>query len=213
MAIAFDAQSASGFSGGTTLTWSHTCSGSDRILIVGVYDGLNNVTGVTYNGTSLTACGNLAMSGGASGQNIRLFYLINPSTGANNCVVSASASGSLYGTGMSYTGAKQTGQPDSQNTGGSASTTSLTVNTTTVADNSWLVGFGYGQTASAGTGTTFRGQPVSAVLFGMDSNGAKSPAGSYGLNFTQSANFAGMCVASISPAASSATFTPKVTFF
>lgn len=199
MAIAFDAQANSAYSPATSVTWSHTISGSNKLIVAGAYLGTSASASATYNGVAMTQIGTgLAMVGGASGQYLRMFYLINPAAGANNCVISSAAD--IYGMSVSYTGAKQSGQPDSTNQSASASTTSHTVNTTTVDDNSWLVAVCYGQTATVGAGTTARSAAVAGVIFMADSNGAKSPAGSYGLNFTQSANFAGMIVASISPA-------------
>lgn len=199
MAIAFDAQSASAYESGTTLTFAHTCTGSDRILLVGVYtSSVDNVGSVTYNGVSCTFINRVTVTGT---QDIYLYYLIAPATGSNNIVVTAAVGNLLgYAAATSYTGVKQSGQPDASATNQSASTTSLTTSVTTVADNCWLVGFGYGQTSTAGSGTVFRSEPVNDVLFMMDSNGAKTPAGSYGLTFTQSTNFAGACVASIAPA-------------
>ncbi len=208
--IAFDAQSASGYSA-TSATWSHTCSGSDRLLVIGIYStNSNDVASVTYNSVACTFINRVVVTGG---QEIYLYYLLNPATGANNVVVTAT-SGNLqgYGAATSYTGVKQSAQPDASATNQSASTTSLTTSVTTTADNCWLVGFAYGQTASAGTGTIFRSEPVNDVLFMMDSNGATTPAGSDSLIFTQAANFAGACVASFSPVTSAVAFTPRTTF-
>lgn len=201
MAIAFDAQSVSAYAPNTSVTWSHTCTGTDRILIVGVYCGTANTTTVTYNGVSMTAINSLAMSGAASGQFIKLFYLVNPASGANNVVVSCSA-GDMYGLATSYTGAKQSAQPDSNNTGGNATATSLTVSTTTVADNCWLVGFVYcGLTPTAGANTILR-NGIASVEYMIDSNSAQTPAGSKSMNVTHGSTFNGMVMASISPVAS-----------
>lgn len=198
MAIAYDTTTTSAYSPATSVTWSHTCTGSDRILFVAAYVGTSNTTTATYNGVSMTAINSLAMTGAAAGQFIKLFYLVAPASGANNCVVSVTA-GDLYGFASSFTGAAQTGQPDSNNTGESSSTASLSVSTTTVADNSWLVGISYtGNTPSAGANTTIRGGTT--VLKMIDSNSAQTPAGSYSLTVTQTASFAGIAMASFSPA-------------
>jgi hypothetical protein len=170
------------------------------LLIVYVYDGTNKTTGVTYNSTSLTAINSLLMTGGAAGQYIRMYYLLNPTSGANNVVVSSASGASSYASAVSYTGVKQSGQPDANNTNGSSSTTSLTTSVTTTADNCWLMGFAYHNAEpSAGSGTTLRGGSVN-VLKAMDSGGAKTPAGSHGLTTTVgSANFAGHVMASFAP--------------
>lgn len=205
MAIAFDAQSASSFSSGTTNTFSHTCSGSDRILYVGVYDGLNNVTGVTYNGTSMTLVNSFAMTGSAAGQYIRLYQLVNPSTGTNNVVITCSVAGNTYGNGISYTGANQTGQPDANNTNGASTGTSLTTSVTTVADNCWIVGYAYmAGTITAGTNTTLRSTNASGVLASFDTNSAQTPAGSKSVQTNSGTNgFNGHVIASFSPSVSS----------
>lgn len=198
MAIAYDNSTASAYSGAssTTVTWSHTCSGTDRVLVVGVYTTNDNLSTVTYNGVSCTFIGKIA----GTTDYIHLYYLINPASGANNVVATATSALLGYGQATSITGAKQSGQPDASATGANASTTNFTTSVTTVADNSWLVGIVYGGgTIVAGTGTTFRAQSVANVLGMMDSNGAKSPAGSYGLNATQSSSFMSMIVASFAP--------------
>lgn len=210
MAISFDAQAVSSYSGGTSVTWSHTCTGSDRVLIVGAYCGTSAAFTATYNGVSMTAINSLAMSGAAAGQYLRLWYLINPATGANNCVLSSTSD--MYGFSTSYTGASQVTQPDSTNTGGNASgSTSLTVSTTTTVDNDWLVGICYAGTAiSAGTNTTLR-SAISNILYMVDSNSAQTPAGSKSMNITHSSSFDGMIVAGIQPVASGgSTFSPRL---
>lgn len=56
MAIAFDATTTSSLgSAVTSITFSHTCTGSNRILFVcTANNGGANVTGVTYNGVAMT---------------------------------------------------------------------------------------------------------------------------------------------------------------
>ena len=59
MALAIDATSNSN-SSSSPLTWSHTCAGAERLLVVSV--ALNpgssgSVSGVTYNGAALTPVG------------------------------------------------------------------------------------------------------------------------------------------------------------
>src|SRR5438093_7002978 len=52
--IAVDASSTTKGSGVSSLTWSHTVSGSNRLLIVGVSTRKNNqvtISGITYSGT------------------------------------------------------------------------------------------------------------------------------------------------------------------
>ena len=107
MAIALDVGTSGGNNGGgTSHTYSHTCTGSNLILFVGVSTNSSSdlITGVTYNSVAMTLVDKQA---GTSTNYSYLFYLINPATGANNVVVSASSSTTIYSGAVSYTGAKQ----------------------------------------------------------------------------------------------------------
>lgn len=136
MAIAFDA-AAQGQAIATSLTYSHTCTGSNLTLVVSVYSVVTSagISGVTYNGVSMSS----AVAEQSSGnQRASMWYLANPATGANNIVVTGGAavlfiestSVSLTGTNSSPLGGTNFGHF----TGTHPSTT-----VTTVANNSWLV--------------------------------------------------------------------------
>lgn len=99
MAIALNSTS-SGFSSGSTLTFAHTVSGANRILVVGTREPA--VSGVTYNGVALTKA---ISSSGGSGVDSAIWYLIAPATGTNNIVVSATANMVCYAS--SWTGVDQ----------------------------------------------------------------------------------------------------------
>lgn len=119
-----------------SVSWSHTCTGSNLILIVGI--GLQGATGaanfisVTYNGVAMTR---LNTNG-----TVALYYLINPATGAHNITASVDDSGSkpFAGFGASYAGAKQTGFPDSSAIPTGTGTT-YSPATTVVGAGCWLV--------------------------------------------------------------------------
>lgn len=200
MAIAFDTSVSGGNSASTSLTWSHTVTGSNSVLEVvtqGNVAGTDDITSVTYAGVSLTKIDGVQIP---SDRYIGLWELINPATGANNVVISFTGS-FMQAHSASYTGVAQSGQPDASNKGTATSTTSVTVSVTTVADNCWLVG-SFGNASStplAGTGTTSR-QAATAGIALFDSNGAKTPPGSFSLQetFGGSTNLAGI-VASIAP--------------
>lgn len=104
MAVAFDAAS-SGSANASSLTFSHTCSGTERLLVVITSERYNSkVTGVTYAGAPLTNYG--------SDVNVNIcqctfWYLLNPNTGANNIVVSQIETERLTAGGMSFTGVSQ----------------------------------------------------------------------------------------------------------
>lgn len=205
MALARDTTSTSSTTG-TSLTWSHTCTGSNLILFVGgrtYADSSDAITGITYNGVSMTRIAFLNSSGPA----IYLYYLINPATGANNITVTNGLSSRLLNFGaVSYTGAKQSSQPDNSNTN-TTTGTSLSTSVTTVADNCWLVAIAVdnnGTSQTAGANTTiiqaFSGTDQDMLL---DSNAAKTPAGSYSLAFSWTGSQpAAMIIASIAPAVS-----------
>ena len=213
MAIAFDASSQGATNSGvTSLTVSHTCTGSNGILFTYIaYQGTDRtISGATYNGVSMTAVYNNQII--ASALTHALFYIVNPATGANNIVVTMSGStGQRLGMcSASYTGAKQTGVPDAQNVENSfASVSSRTLSVTTVADNCWLVGgVMTGVGVSAGSSTTIRTtnpSPMDYEIRIYDSNGPRTPAGSQGLTINVSpSNGLPMIVASFAPSVAAA---------
>lgn len=97
MAIAFNNATFGDFTTGTSLTWSHACSGSDRLLIVDAmasYDGVDDITGVTYNGVSMGLIGKVQHS--SETRWFYLFYLKNPASGTHNVVISKTSSGQIF---------------------------------------------------------------------------------------------------------------------
>lgn len=216
MAIAFDAAGTATQALSTSVTFSHTCSGSDRILFVNAaaaFSSSGTVTGVTYNGVAMTLVdSNLPQANSYTS----LWYLVAPSTGANNVVITSS-SGAVLTTGgsISYTGVSQTGVPDSTaKNSGVASNLSQSV--TTVADKCWVVGACVtgNSTITAGTGITSRSELDSvngSTLIG-DSNGLVTPAGSYSMLFsTTSADSMSLIMASFKPTGSGITVSETIT--
>lgn len=186
MAIVFDNASTGSSTSSATNTFSLTVgSGANRILWVGfiVNSTVTLVSTVTYAGAVMTATGNSPVNGG---QDLYLFYLANPASGANNVVITMlGIVTEIHACAASYTGASQTGIPDSI-TSIAGSGTSATLTTTTVANNSWIVGvFRNNATGSgaAGTGTTQRASVVGQVSFD-DSGSAFTPAGSHSIQET-----------------------------
>lgn len=204
MAIAFDAATTpTKATSGTTLNLTHTCSGSNRILFVGVsafFGSSGTCTGVTYNGVAMTKIDSIAAQPNAD---LSLWYLIAPATGSHTVTATASSSVSvMYVTAASYTGANQSGVPDSSNKG-NGTATSRTVSTTTVLNNCWVVGIGAtgaaSITASAGMTSRSERDDVSSSVLLADSNGVKSPAGSYSMTFTNPNDSTGLVIASFAP--------------
>ena len=206
MAIALDTTTtASSNSGSTTLTKAFTCSGSDRILFVGtttVSGSVVPVTGVTYNGVAMTK---ITSVNPQANWEIALWYLFAPDTGSNNIVATCGSAPSsvLRISPASYTGALQSGVPDSFNSA-TGTTTSRTVSTTTVLDNCWVIGFGMTGRSSIvpSTGMTSRCETDSASGSTLlaDSDGPQTPAGSYSMTFTTGSDSTGLIVASFPPA-------------
>lgn len=157
-----------------TLTFSHTCSGSNGILFVGACcSGAQTITNITYNGVSLTKINSQAYVLGVS----ELWYLIAPGTGSNNIVITYSGSApTADGCAISYAGAAQSGQPDSQGT--ATAVGNVTDTRTSIADNCWHVGFfaNVSNNFSAGAGLTIRSGASNLVV--GDNNGVITPAGS-----------------------------------
>lgn len=187
-AIAYDnSASAQSANGATSLTYAVTIAASNEYLVVGAVDYGDYVTGMTYNGTSMTSLGSQAIVGG--GGSVRAYGLANPSMGANNVVITKSTgSNFIPSVAGSYSGAAQTGQPEATGTNTASSASTLTVSATTLTDNAWMVLLGWndnGGTMTASTGSTKRTQTPSYGGFALfDSNAGISPAGSNSMTYT-----------------------------
>lgn len=141
MAIAFDAATRFLPSTGTTATFAHTVTGSNTLLVVFSNIQANNTLTATYNGVSMTQV--FKQFSGTGSDYMYCFVLINPTTGTNNVVLTSGAgAGTNWSAQMalSYTGCKQTSQPDSSNSiQNGLGTGNQTVSTTVVAANCWTV--------------------------------------------------------------------------
>jgi len=125
-----------------SLTFAHTVSGSNTLLVVGaglvdVNIGAKVITGVTYNSVALTKVRADEYEGTDVTVNGEIWYLIAPADGSNNIVFSfTNGTDSFLGGGLTITGAKQSGQPDAHVGTTGANSTTATDDITTVADNS-----------------------------------------------------------------------------
>lgn len=189
-AIAVDATASGAYvASATSKTWSHTTTGRDRALVVGL--GISATTdlgtGCTYNAVAMTLIQSGQETATPTGWSY-LYLLVNPASGANNIVCTTSALTAIEGVSASYTGAKQTGQPDSTAAATATAQTSLTVSTTVVLSNSWLVGvFRAGNRVDPGTGTFERLEGVDMAVGLFDSNGTVGT-GSQSLQVTRAVN-------------------------
>lgn len=175
-----------------TFTVSHTCSGTNRAIIVNVGSQTSVtwvVTWVTYAWVSLTKWWGETTDG--SGNSSSAWVLANPASWANNVVITTTSSGIIYCEITSYTWVNQASPVGAVNTTWPTTTTSFTQTLTTTQDNSWLVMCGKwrsGNTVSAGANTFIRVsiELVFTWLFIADSNSAQTPTGSKSLNVTSS---------------------------
>ena len=213
MAIAFDAAGGRSFSASSnSLTYSHTCTGTNRYLLVCVKTSTtDDVSGITYNSVSMTQIGKVQNPGGDS-RWAYMYYLINPASGANNVVVSTSDTPDfIIAKSTSFTGVKQSGQPDASTTGTVAVGTSITLSITTIADNCWSAMYVIDTNApAASTNVTDRHSDGTPETLG-DTNAVVSPAGNISQTMTDSLrSFAGI-QSSFSPFVASTTVVPNPT--
>lgn len=210
--IVFDSSSQGVVSPGSSpLTISHTCTGNNLVLLVGVTCETDSITGVTYDSVAMTQL--VKYVDGSTGNINAMYGLLAPHTGTHNIVVSWSGSHYVGAAGASYGGVKQTGLPDAYNTAYSnSSVASLTASVTSTVDNCWATAYIYGNTTSIsqGTGGTLR-QNVGNQRGLEDSNAPISPAGSYSiaLNFSPNSTVvADATITSFAPASYAAAAGP-----
>lgn len=206
-AIAFD-NSANGTANSTSLTYSHTCTGSNLYLVVGsspVVSGGENTNSITYNSVSMTQA---VPQGDSSNLVNSLWGLINPSTGVNNVVISVTSTANIYSVSASYSGAKQSGQPDatgSANPGAGSPVSTITVGVTPVATNCWAVSYIGNEGGNALTASTnvnsVRGSNSNHASLG-DSNGVVTAGVAYNMTWTCTSQFLSGVALSIAPAPS-----------
>jgi hypothetical protein len=200
MAIAFDATTNGGLANpGTSLTFSHTVTGSNPILFVNVVgsNSTDNITGATYNGVSMSLVGKIQTF---TERWVYLFVLVGPATGANNVVVSSSPADVIAPDATSYTGAAQSGQPDAFSTK-SSSGGLFTDAVTVVAANCWIVwsvrSDQSGQAPFSGAVTTQRQSSLN--VYYADSNGTVGTGSQSSTYGTSDGNWGGV-MASFAPA-------------
>lgn len=199
--------------------FTYTCTGSNLILVAGIFtnsgDGYT-FTGITYNSVAMSnGIDNNQTLGGAN-QHCWLWYLIAPATGGNtiSCQSGLGASANLQV--ASYTGAKQSAQPDATAVGQATSNaTSVTAGTlTVVAANSWVVAFVRNRigandvTNNSGVTTTSRSGSGAGPMY-WDSNGVVST-GSNTVSFAGNNQTWNVVTMSIAPATAAATYIPAI---
>src|SRR5581483_1986496 len=114
MPVAFDAvgPNSSGQSnvGATGLSWFHTCSGLNRLVIVALAVGKSPDTSVVpsanYDGVAMTRLATVHANNGTSGL-ISVFYMVNPPIGSKQVTVGCGVTADVIGGSASYTGVNQ----------------------------------------------------------------------------------------------------------
>lgn len=203
-AIAIDATTAvSATNGVSNKTFSHTSSGSDRILWGAFGCSTSTLSSSSYNSVALTRAVQVNLQSSWS----ELWYLVANATGSNTVSITTAGSNSITGGVFTFTGASQTGVPDATHADASqtSATTSYSHSITTIADNCMIVMSGRangGATLTAGTNTTVSQPEVAAMgMFMTRSTNPITPAGSATLAMTSASQQFFSVVASFKPVA------------
>ncbi len=157
MAVAFDASGGSTVANASSLTYSHTCTGSNLTLYVSAVSGAASrpVSGITYNSVAMTL---VTSTSDANGNQFYLYALISPSTGANNVVVSVSGGTvPISSQSASFTGTNQSNISTVKGTSGGNNTGTGSQSLTSTVDNSAMFAAVFAATSeilTAGSGTT-----------------------------------------------------------
>jgi hypothetical protein len=176
MAVAFNNSDAQRTSGGTSITYSFTCSsGTDRFFIVSATDdGIANppITSVTYNSVGLTA-----VSG--TQPEVEMYQLVAPATGANNLTWNLSSYSFLHTAISDWTGVDQSTPLGTvvTNAGTSAAPTSGSV---TCPSNGAVWGSEFSGYTTAGTPTAGAGTTLASAY--RSGAGGRTGAGGYRLD-------------------------------
>lgn len=209
--ITVDATSEGFQAAGTSLTVSHTVTGSNTAFInsIWMWNGTISSPSASYNGTVLTNLGSRSADFGT----IYLWGMANPDVGTHNLVITNANSVQIFQTGASYTGVDQTTPFPNTTVTGSTNNTTYNVSLTTTVDQSWL--FLHARTPSrdavAGAGTTERKQNVVSAdsASSFDSN-AGLAVGSNQLQVTVSPSQTSYWVmTAMAPAAAGSTLVPS----
>lgn len=191
-----------------TVTFSHTV-GTANILFVWVAwaTTASTITGITYNGVAMTQAVRQSTN-----RATEIWYLVNPSAGANNVVITGSAAlGRVCAGSHSWNGANTTQTPQTIFGNGTSTTPSITCGTGT---NELIVcclgiSFTAGDTLTAGANQTERGKISGGATMGASSTQLGSDGGV--MSWTDSNSRAyGYCAASFDMASSG---TPVPVFY
>ena len=198
MAITFGNTSENGSQG--TTSWAHNSNGD--FLLVGVNETANSISGVTYNGVSMTQIGT-TFNYATIGRYISYWGLVAPASGSNTIAITGGANQNAGATSIS--GVLQTSVAAAATGYASNSTTSspATVSVTTTVDNAYVVGFGFAISyTTIGTGTTDILNVHDANARMVRSTSAITPTGASSVNINMNGSLLGGLIGvGINPAA------------
>jgi predicted aconitase with swiveling domain len=127
----FNAQS-SNSADSTTVSVSHTASGTDRCVVIGVYQGTDHtITAISYGAQTPTLIG--------TQNRLSLYGLVNPNTGAQTVGVTSNQTGGIFIGVVSYTGCAQTSTYGTPVTATTSETTSISAVDVTSATGALVV--------------------------------------------------------------------------
>lgn len=128
--VTIDTVASGGANVTTSLTFSHTTAGANRVLIVGCAwrtGSSQEVTGVTYNSIAMTKS---TESSNQPSMKVAMWQLINPTIGANNVVVTLDNAANFACGSISVNGANQTSIARSSVTNEDTTTVATTLSST-----------------------------------------------------------------------------------
>lgn len=135
MAIAYDNDTDGQATSSGTLSYSHTCTGSGLVLVVGItwaHASGRDVSTVTYNSVSMTKAVDRLNGDGSFGTSV--WYLANPALGSNTLTITMD-----YGvTGLQANATSFTGCDVDDPIGATNTAANLSVAVTTDTDNSFV---------------------------------------------------------------------------
>lgn len=169
MAVVFDSSSTASGVAVTTLSWSHTSSGTNRALVASAQGALGTINSYKYDASDLTFIGSATTAGG---HQTHQFKLAGQTTGPKTVEIVLSAASDVVGSVVSATNVDQSSIVGSQ-VSNSGSDATITVNvpsatTELVVDAALLDDFDNNGAMTVGAGQTSRvnainGNSVSGV--------------------------------------------------
>lgn len=185
------------------VSFSFTTAGSDRGMLVGaqVQQASYYTTGFTYNGVSSTVVD--TQKNGTNNEYVGLYYLTNPASGTNTCILQATSNSYMYPFTVSFSGVHQTSMLNTSAKNQANSVASISVSPTTTVDNCWAVSFVRNDTGTVTSSTNYTVRGASNSFRLGDSNGTVGTAGSKTITASGTTGKMAIVTAMIAPSASS----------